>query len=117
MAGFNYAPLARMADRLIKLFGQTVTLEMKRTSGDEWAPSVDRVQKDVSVVPVDQEVRNQTSGLVEGTQDQIIMAAARDIEPKVSDRVLLDGNWREIETLKTVRPGGATLIYIAWLKA
>jgi hypothetical protein len=108
---FNYARAKATAERLIANFGQTATLRQISKGGDEWAPSLTETDTSVTVVDLNREVRDAAGTLTGQTKRTLYVSTAAGVTPAKGDKVVIGGTEHEIDVVRTLAPGGTTLMW------
>lgn len=108
---FDYARAAQTAQRLITRFGQTATLRQVSKGGDDWAPSLTETDTSVTVVDLNREVRDATGTLTGQTKRTLYVSTSAGVTPAKGDKVVIGGTEHEIEAVRTLSPGGTTVMW------
>jgi hypothetical protein len=120
MMGFNYDRIAKLAQKQIERFGQTVTIA-RRVQG-----SYNTVTSAATVTETTQTAKGVTDvynlkevdgNLVQTGDIKVILSALGITAPTVNDKVtLLDGTIWVVKGVDPVSPGGVPIIYTCQLR-
>lgn len=108
---FNYARSKATAERLLASFGQTATLRQITNSGDAWEPSLTETDTSVTVVDLNREVRDASGTLTGQTRRTLYVSTSAGVTPAKGDKVVIGSTEHEIEAVRTLAPGGTTIMH------
>ncbi|MGR3574016.1 MAG: hypothetical protein ACU0CF_04675 [Sagittula sp.] len=111
MVGFNYARSAQTAQRLIAKFGQDATLKQISAGADPWAPAPTETTTTITVVDLDREVRDASGTLTGQSKRTLYVSTSADVTPTKGDKVVIGGVEHEIDSVRTLAPGGTTVLW------
>lgn len=113
---FNYAGARATAAGLIANFGQSATLHKVTAGGTEFSPTLTEADFTITVVDLDQKIRD-ASGTLIGQSMRTLYIDATGAVPEKGDAVTVGGLRHEIAEVRTLNPGGTTVLYEADLAA
>lgn len=109
---FNYARAAATAQRLIARFGTTATLHPQVTTGPAHRPTVTEGDPvSITVVDLDREIRDASGTLTGQSIRTLYVSTSAGVTPTKSDKVTIDGVKHEIAEVRTLNPGGTTVMH------
>lgn len=112
MSEFDYARTRATAERLIKRFGQVVTLTQTANSGTAYNPS--QTETDHSCYgAVLAYAENEIDGtLIKNTDKQVYLSTeGLSVTPAVADKITVDGISHEIINLMPLSPAGTVVFW------
>lgn len=108
---FNYARSRATAERLIARFGTTATLRQITNSGTEWAPTQTETDTTITVVDLEREVRDAAGTLTGQSKRTLYVSTAAGVTPEKDDKIVIGGTEHEIAEVRTLAPGGTTVMW------
>ncbi len=108
---FNYAAARATAERLIARFGQSATLRKVSRSGTAYAPTIDETDTTITVVDLNQRVRDQSGTLIGQSQRTLYVSTSAGVVPEKDDKVVIGGTEHEIGEVRALSPGGTVVFY------
>jgi len=108
---FDYTRSRQTAERLIARFGQSATLRQITNSGTEWAPTQTETDTTITVVDLNERVRDNSGTLVGQTQRTLLVSTSAGVTPGKGDKVFIGGAWHEVSEVRPLSPGGAVILH------
>ena len=119
MATYDYTGLRATAERLITKYGRDITLKRDTTAtgGTAHDPNITTATYAAEGVLMDYKDKERDGTLIT-TRDKKLYISTKDLSvvPLVSDRVTVVGIDHQIMDVKTLDPGGTTLVYMAQVR-
>lgn len=115
MATFDYARSEATAQRLIAFFGQDVSLIKKTNTGTAWSPTQTEETTTVKAVDLDEMARDEGQSSGTETRRKLLVSTSAGVTVEKGDKFEIASKQHEIEEVRTLRPGGTTLLYEAFL--
>lgn len=125
---FDYARSRATAESLIKRFGQTGTLHQVVNSGPEWAPVQTDIYTTITIVDLNERVRNADGTLTGQTQRTVYISTEAGVVPAKGNKIFVgldkaavealtdeqrSEQSHEIGELRPLAPGGTAVMYEA----
>ena len=123
---FDYAQSEATATRLIERFGQPSTLRQIENIGSEWAPDQATTDTTITVVDLNERVRDNSGTLVGETRRTLLVSTSAGVTIKKANKVvvgLTDAqvataenalepvDWHEIAEVRPLAPGGTIILW------
>ena len=108
---FDYARSAQTAQRLIARFGQSATLRQITNSGTEYAPTQTETDTAITVVDLNQKVRDASGTLVGQSMRTLYVSTSAGVTPAKGDKVVIGGTEHEIAQVRALAPGGVNVMW------
>ncbi|GAA2817215.1 hypothetical protein EDC40_103650 [Aminobacter aminovorans] len=120
MAAFDYGRMQGTATRLMERFKQG-TVQLKRvtlgTPPNEWTPAPETVETwPLSATAERLHQRYENGVLIVETGDMVTFSVP-EVEPQITDRLVIDGAERVITNLTPIPPAGTVVAFKAWCAA
>ena len=125
---FDYARARQTAERLIKRFGQPATLRQVENTGTEWAPEQTITDTNITVVDLNERVRDASGTLIGETRRTIYISTEAGVTPAKGNKVFVgldkdavaalteqqqSEQSHEIGELRPLAPGGTAVMFEA----
>lgn len=108
---FDYARSKATAERLIARFGGEATLRKRTSSGPDYAPTLTLTEHTITAVDLNQRLRDAGGALVGQSLRTLYVSTAAGVTPEKGDKVVIDGSEHEIAEVRTLAPGGTTVMW------
>lgn len=108
---FDYSRAAATAQRLISRFGQSATLRQVTDGGDAWNPNPTETDTTIPCVDLNREVRDPSGTLTGETRRTLYISTSAGVTPAKGDKVVIGGAEHEIAEVRTLAPGGTTVMH------
>lgn len=123
---FDYTRSKATAERLIARFGQSATLRQITNSGTEWAPTQTEADTTITVVDLNERVRDASGTLVGQTQRTLLVSTSAGVAPGKGDKVAVgideaafglldaaaqDERLHEVIEVRPLSPGGTVILH------
>lgn len=123
---FNYSKSRETATRLITRFGQAAVLRQFSRVGDEWAPFSVPADTELTVVDLNERVRDESGTLVGQTRRTLLVSAEVGLAPEKGDKVAVgislssfealtekqQDSWlAEVSEVRPLSPGGTVVFW------
>lgn len=109
---FDYTKPRATAERLIKRFGQSVTLRQKTSSGPAHNPTIVNVDNACTGLVLEYN-SNEIDGTLILTGDKKLMLSTQglSVTPNASDTMIIDGHNHTIEDIAHLSPAGTVILW------
>jgi len=108
---FNYERTKATAERLIARFGGPATLRKLTATGPDYAPTLTATDTTITVVDLSQRLRDAGGVLVGQSLRTLYVSTAAGVTPEKGDKVVIGGTEHEISEVRTLAPGGTTVMW------
>lgn len=112
MAQFNYARSKATAERLIRRFGQTVTLTVISTTGPGYNPTVTETDHSLQAAVLDYKINEIDGTLVQRTDRKVLVSTeGATVTPSTANKITIGGAEHAILSVKPLNPGGTVVMW------
>lgn len=119
-AKFNYGPVVRTAQRIIRRFGSKITIVVTNTLPDTkgWkAPTPQPVSTPVDGVFAKYEQKFIDGTLIQQNDQKVIISAPDGLfTPNLVGHIIRNGEKWNILNMNPINPGGTVVIYVAQVR-
>lgn len=113
MPAFNYDRAAATADRLIDKFGQQGTITRLENTGQPWKPVQSKVSYPCRLVVLSYTAKDIDGTLIKaGDKKVYVSAIGLKIEPKTTDKLVINGKENTIIAVDQLNPAGTPVYYV-----
>lgn len=113
MSKFDYDRSAATADRLIDKSGQQGTITRMENTGPAWNPIQSKVNYPCRLVVLKYSAKDIDGSLIKaGDKKVYVSAIGLKIEPKTTDKLIIQGKENTIISVDQLNPAGTVVYYI-----
>lgn len=113
MSKFDYDRSAATADRLIDKFGQQGTITRMENIGQPWKPVQSKVNYPCRLVVLSYTAKDIDGTLIKaGDKKVYVSAIGLKIEPKTTDKLVINGKENTIISVDQLNPAGTPVYYV-----
>ncbi|MRX33217.1 hypothetical protein [Aminobacter sp. MDW-2] len=120
MSGFDYGRMQGTATRLMVRFKQGAVRLKRVTLGtppNEWTPAPETVETWPLAATVKRLHQRYENGVLIVETGDMVTFAVPEVEPQITDKLVIDGAERVITNLTPIPPAGTVVAYKAWCAA
>ncbi len=112
MSTFDYIKATATASRLIKRFGQSITLRQQAGSGTAWAPVLTDTDHVAIAAVTEYSNRDMDGTLIKmGDRRVYLSTEGLTVVPTTQDKLVVGGEVMTIVNIRPLNPAGVTVMY------